>query len=230
MIDALVFDLDDTLYPEHKFVASGYRAVAHHVASRYGGPEDVVFARMMAVFRSCGRDKVLDTVVEEFTDFSAPVSELVEVYRNHKPEIRLPSGYCELLGRLRRESRLGILTDGLPEVQKRKIGALGLQELVDAVVYTWEYGREFEKPHVFGFGKILAALGAGTRCSVFIGDSVQKDGRGALDAGMRFIHVAAEGNNSANKRRAAGVQADFVIDNLHELPVVLQLARRYETD
>jgi putative hydrolase of the HAD superfamily len=35
MIQALIFDLDDTLYPESDFLTSGYRVVARYVADNY---------------------------------------------------------------------------------------------------------------------------------------------------------------------------------------------------
>lgn len=225
MADALVFDLDDTLFAERDFVASGYRAVARHIAGSSGRREHEVFDYMMRVFEAHGRERVLESVMDRFMDSSASVSGLVDVYRRHMPAIRLFAGYREILTQLRSEFKLGILTDGLHEVQKRKVEALGLSELMDAIVYTWEYGSELEKPHPFGFGLILARLGAAASGSLFVGDNPRKDGRGAHNAGMRFIQVAAEDGRERTEGDPAQEKADFVIKNLHELPVILQQAR-----
>jgi len=37
MIETVIFDLDDTLYLESDFVASGYRAVAHGAGMKFAG-------------------------------------------------------------------------------------------------------------------------------------------------------------------------------------------------
>lgn len=35
MIKVVVFDLDDTLFPEHEFVLSGFRVVSNWVTTQY---------------------------------------------------------------------------------------------------------------------------------------------------------------------------------------------------
>ena len=230
MIDALIFDLDDTLYVERDFVASGYRAVARHIALCYRWPEEIVFDRMMGVFNTDGRGKVLEVAAHEFIGSSASVSELVDIYRRHSPSIQLAPGYEALLERLHLEFRLGILTDGMPEVQRRKIAALRLERLFDAIVYTWESGSELEKPHPFGFGLILDVLGVPPSRSVFIGDNPYKDGRGAHNAGMRFIRVLSGEDTGRSEGCHTEEKADFVVSNLYELPGILQHAGSYETD
>ena len=230
MIEALVFDLDDTLYPEIEFVRGGYWAVARHVASRSSWPEDAVFCRMMTVFNSQGRDMVLSTVIDEFAGTSTSISELVEVYRRHLPSIRLCNGYEDLLQRLHHNFKIGILTDGLPEVQRRKVKALRLKTMVDAVIYTWDCGPELEKPHSQGFELIMRALDVSPAESVFIGDNPLKDGQGARNAGMRFIQVLSEDTKSKSNGVSAEAKTDGTVRNLLELPGILQLAGSYETN
>ncbi len=225
MIEALIFDLDDTLYVEGDFVASGYRAVAHHIALRYSLPEDRVFDEMMATFDAQGREKVLVAAKDRFMDSSVSVAELVDVYRGHSPTIQLLPGYAELLERLRDDFKMGIVTDGLPEVQKRKIQALRLEEMMDSIVYTWEYGPEREKPHPFGFGLMLATLGTSPSNALYIGDNPDKDCRGAHGAGLQFVQVVARANTEEAATVIPNERADFAINNLHELPGILQLSR-----
>jgi putative hydrolase of the HAD superfamily len=229
MIDALVFDLDDTLYPECDFVASGYQAVAHHVAVRYGCPETEVFSAMMATFKSLGREKVFSMVLDRFLDTSVSVNELVETYRRHTPVIRLLPDYEDLLERLRRDFRLGIITDGLPAVQERKVQALHLETLVDKIIYTWEFGPEFEKPNPFCFSLMLDCLRTAPSKSIFIGDNADKDWKGAHSVGMRFVRVLPDNRVEERSDQGRAGTPEFVIKNLNELPRVLQLSESYET-
>ena len=43
---AIVFDLDDTLYPRVRHVHSGFSAVARSLARRFDLPVDVVYRRL----------------------------------------------------------------------------------------------------------------------------------------------------------------------------------------
>ena len=51
MIRLVLFDLDDTLYPERDFVLSGFRAVAACAASEVGLPPRQVLRALLASFR-----------------------------------------------------------------------------------------------------------------------------------------------------------------------------------
>ena len=47
MVKAILFDLDDTLYGEKTYVASGFRAVARDLESEIGIPCDRLAKEMM---------------------------------------------------------------------------------------------------------------------------------------------------------------------------------------
>ena len=88
---AVVFDLDDTLYPEESFNLSGYRAVGRHVETRCGVSG---FGSKCAELHALGVRGDLFERVLKLTGLTLPVAELVEVYRNHQPELprsRTPS-------------------------------------------------------------------------------------------------------------------------------------------
>ena len=220
MIQALVFDLDDTLYPERDFVASGYRAVAQHVADTYGCNFDHAISIMMAALGTLGKQGVFPALLASFPEVSIPLDEVIEVYRRHHPTICLYPGYMGLLKGLKQCYRLGVITDGLPDVQQRKVKALGLGALMEKIIYTWEYGPEKEKPHPLSFSLMLESLGADPSSTLFVGDNPAKDCKGAHGAGMRYaqIHQRAQQMN----RPAIEETPEFIIDTLFQLPQLLQ--------
>ncbi len=220
MIQALVFDLDDTLYPESDFVKSGYQAVARYVAGRYGGSCGDIFCSMMASHVNSGRRAVLPMVGERFLRGAVPVGELVEVYRTHVPQIRLYPGYGRLLEKMGREYKLGIITDGFPKVQRNKVRALGLEYRVDKIIYTWDYGSEKGKPHPFTFSLMLDYLRADPCEALYIGDNPDKDCRGAHGAGMMFAQVSAPNGRTDS----VAPRPDYVIGSLYQLPHILEQA------
>ena len=130
MIRALLFDLDDTLYREADFVASGFRAVAERMAAICRVPSEEIHRQMMDTLAGGGRRKVMPDVLERYPGSGFGLTDLVGIYRGHTPAIRLFTGYGQLLARLRESYRLGIVTDGTPEVQKSKCAALGLKRAV----------------------------------------------------------------------------------------------------
>jgi putative hydrolase of the HAD superfamily len=221
MIRAIVFDLDDTLYPESDFVTSGYRAVARHVADAYGCSFKAAFTTMMTTYVTHSRRMVFPVLLKRHLNASVPLAELVEVYRQHRPRIRMFPGYSRLLQRFAREYRLGIITDGLPQVQERKVEALHLKNLMHKIIYTWEYGPEKEKPHSIAFCLMLESLQADPASALFVGDNPEKDCKGAHGAGMICAQIQspiAQGSQSG----IAGQEApEYVISSLHQLPLLL---------
>jgi putative hydrolase of the HAD superfamily len=213
MIEAVVFDMDDTLYPEAEFVASGFRAVAHYLTTEYGCRFADIYDTMMTLLEREGRRSVFPVVIERFLKSQVAIQELVQVYRQHSPRIQLFSEAESLLRSLRDSCRLGVITDGLPEVQKRKVQALNLEPRVDAIVYTWEYGKE--KPHPSGFLMMAARLGVPACRTIVVGDNPEKDSRGALAAGMKSAWLS----RTALQEETV---SDYVIRSLSELPGVLR--------
>ncbi len=222
MIQAVIFDLDDTLYLESDFVASGYREVARHIARKYGCSFRDVFHTMMSVFVTHGRENVLPVIVRRYLGDGVPLSEFVEVYRNHSPRIHLFPGYPGLLRRLRNSYKLGIITDGHPEVQKRKVHSLGLERMIDRIIYTWEYGMDMQKPHPQPFMMMMNCLQTRPDSTLFVGDNTEKDCKGAHGVGMKYVHVPVQASVGCKSEPLSADKADYVLDSLYQLPRILQ--------
>lgn len=225
MIKALVFDLDDTLYPESAFVESGYRAIARHLVPDDPRREDRLYRKMVAVWREAGRAAVLPAILRLRAASGMNIDALVSIYRGHTPSIRLPEEYPELLCSLRKQYLLGVVTDGLPEVQRRKVRALGLEEKLDAVVYSWDFGPERQKPHPLPFQVILGRLGVSSQEAVFAGDNPAKDGQGARNAGMRYVRVLPRDRHDVAERGHTAPEV-AVAGNLLALPGILTALER----
>jgi putative hydrolase of the HAD superfamily len=51
----LIFDLDDTLYPEISYVESGFRAVSAFLETQFGWPREASLEFLKKVFATEGR-------------------------------------------------------------------------------------------------------------------------------------------------------------------------------
>jgi putative hydrolase of the HAD superfamily len=219
----VLFDLDDTLYPQRRFLFSGFAAVARYVERTAG--EDR--ARVFRVLRDAWRERPgqeLQACVERFGLPTTLLPTLLGIMRGHGPAIRLPRSSALALTTLRARWRTGIVTNGDPAIQRRKVDALGLVSLVDGVVFAGEHGTGAGKPEAAPFAAALDRLHAVPGRTVFVGNDEACDVAGAAALGMRTVLlVAATSCPSA----VASTRADRVIDTIRDVPqAVASLLRR----
>jgi putative hydrolase of the HAD superfamily len=187
---AIIFDLDDTLYPERAYVLSGMRAVAAWAERAWGLPADRSFDELCGLFDDGVRARTFNRwLARRGMESADRVDALVEVYRGHEPRIEPYRGARPLLRRLARSCRLGVVTDGYLHAQQRKMAALGLVGHFQAIVYSDQWGRDAWKPSCRPFQHVLEELSAAPARAVYVGDNPRKDFRGARRLGMQTIRI-----------------------------------------
>ena len=212
---AVVFDLDDTLYPVRSFVLSGFAAVAREVAGSLGVSPSRVLHTLRFARRGCEFQQLCERLKLPMSD----AARYVETVRRHTPHIRLPPETARVLAALRHGWRLGVLTNGVPAIQRRKVEALGLAGLVDTIVFAAECGDRTGKPDPAAFVAVLDQLGTSPERSVFVGDDPEADIAGARRAGMRTIHLAPR------RRRSSGepeIRSDARVSTLRSVPQIVE--------
>jgi len=220
-----VFDLDDTLYDEMCFVASGFRAVALYAHIQFGCGEAAFYQTCMQVVRDCGRGQVFNIALEQLgVSGSGRATDMVGIYRAHRPEIRLDEDAVNTLHALRaRRIKCGVISDGLASVQRNKIEALGVSELVDFIIYTDELGREFWKPHELSFRMALEKMMLNPAEVAYVGNDENKDFLGANRVGLLTIKVARRQIKCAHTDPS--YQAKYTVDKVSDiLPIVFAVA------
>jgi len=125
MIEAIIFDLDDTLFEEKDFVLSGFNAVAIEIANTANTNQEIVFNFLLTEFYQKGRGKIFNTTLQHFSlsDHPDEITRLVQLYRNHTANISFYPKVKSLLKRLRKQFRLAVVTDGATEIQTNKVRA-----------------------------------------------------------------------------------------------------------
>lgn len=171
----VAFDLDDTLYKEMDYVASGYRTVAKALADATGADARELFA-LISANRPLGFEAALEALagtsgVENFT-----VDSMVEIYRAHKPDIALFPGVAATLADLKeRGAALALITDGSTRHQRAKINALGLDRFFapDAILISEETGGDKRTDVPWE----IAEKRFGAQRNIYVGDNLSKDFR-----------------------------------------------------
>jgi putative hydrolase of the HAD superfamily len=188
MRPALLIDLDDTLYDEHSYVDSGFRHVATIASARCGISAQDAFAFLQDHLRAQGRGRLFNALLlaHGLPDTADDVASLVEAYRTHRPTIGLAADVRQTLRELRKRFLIAVVTDGLGQMQRRKVEALGLSGIVDTIVYCWEL--QHPKPSPEGFRIAVERLG-NPAVAAIIGDDVGRDLPAAVALAVPFIRV-----------------------------------------
>ena len=191
MIKAVIFDLDDTLISEKEYVRSGFRQVAINISKEYNLDIDKVYELLLDTFEEDSKNvfnRVLDklNISYEIDD----IKKLVEIYRGHKPEIKLYDDAKYILDTLYKKGiKLGMITDGYKISQRKKLEALNIEDYFECIVVTDELGREFWKPHSKSYEIMKNKLKFDYDEMVYVGDNLSKDFVTANKLGMKTVFI-----------------------------------------
>ena len=211
----LVFDLDDTLYPELSYVHSGFRAVAAFLSPQLGVPVENLAADMIAEEAARGRGQVFDNLLRQHGRYTKSlVAACLRAYRQHIPALTLYPDAERCLTRFAAWP-LYLVTDGHKEVQARKVAALGLAGRVRHAYLTNRYGRHRAKPDPHVFELICQREGVAPGEVIYVGDNPRKDFVGIKPLGFRTARILR--GNYAQLEADAAHEADCRIHSLDEL-------------
>lgn len=185
-IKAVIFDLDNTLINRDLM----FKKYCADLADRYL-PENV------------NRSEVIEEAVKldggGYGDRAALYSALCDKWglRAHRETLEAHWGdgmdkYIELfddtvqvLNKLKKNYKLGILTNGKTYVQNNKIRAAGFGELFDSICISEEIGAA--KPLKSAFEIVCGSLDVAPSQAVYVGDYYLNDIEGARNAGLQSI-------------------------------------------
>lgn len=101
---------------------------------------------------------------------------------------KIHSGMKELMEKLSEEHKIGILTNGVEEVQRRKIQKFGLDEIVDEIIISNPEGVRKPDSKIFELAKERLE---GEKY-LYIGDTFEEDVKPAKKAGFKTIYINGE--------------------------------------
>ena len=202
-IEAILFDLDDTLHDDTLAYQSAAEEVAHDVAAEHEidalALKAAYIAQAEGFWKRLSADALklkMETVRRELWRGaleSVGIFDEVLALRSarsyhdyRKKHYTVFPGTIELLETLRaRGKKLGILTNGLSETHREKIALLRIGEYFDALFIADEVGMI--KPDPLLFAHACTSLGAAPARTAMVGDRYDRDIRGAREAGLYTV-------------------------------------------
>ena len=189
-IKAVLFDLDGTLYDRDRLAVALFEEQYAEFASELRGVARERFLRDVHAMDDHGHGSKEDgyaKLVQAWGLEAALADRLfAHFWRRFDGHCRLDSGTLDVLDELRRRGmKLGIITNGPREMQRRKLAVLGLDRSFDTVVVSGEEG--VRKPDAEIFRRALTRLGVAAHEALFVGDHPVADIEGAHGAGLRPV-------------------------------------------
>jgi len=180
----ICFDLDDTLYKEIDYLKSAYREIAESV----GHPDA---AGQMMEWYLAG-ENAFKKLIETY-GLTVSIADLLKIYREHYPDIRLEEGVKEFLVTLKEDgAKLGLISDGRSLTQRNKIKALGLEGFFDIEIISEEFGSE--KPCLKNYQAVMDNFPE-RKVFVYVGDNTAKDFWAPNHLGWRTVCLAQDKRN-----------------------------------
>lgn len=216
------FDLDDTLYEERDFVVSGFKAVVSYLHNYFDlsiKTKNEINVNLLYKYHEENSTRVFNKLSDQWGPF--PVNDLINVYRNHLPEISLTKDAEEILLYLKDKVSLAIITDGFKEQQSNKIKALGLNRFFSLKNIIINESPKLKKPSEKCFLKIEAMFP--DKKYIYIGDNIHKDFITPNKLGWDTFCIKREsGFHQSKEKLSKEYYAKKIINSLTEIKLIFK--------
>lgn len=231
-IKAVLFDVDDTLFDRNL----AQRKIL-----------DIIISQLPEVFNGYEKKRVLkaflesDRISTEEFDAGAPFEgirdyrnkiflrllgipekhacKITEIYIKDSPTVRAPvSGAISAVKNISKKYKVGVVSNGAPDVQYRKLETIGLRDVFSCIVLSEEIGS-IRKPDPRIFQLALSSLNVRPAECIYVGNSFDNDVVGAKRAGLRVCWLNRKRSIPQNET----VKADCVISHMRELMKILEI-------
>ncbi len=212
----LLFDLDGTLIQYHEaqsyavsraledMAAGGDKALVERVITLVEGEDVQDIEACRPGWEPAGSER-MKNVFREFR-IDLPAEEFLERYFTAMGDHGVPlRGVEEMLHEVSLDRKLGVVSNGLGPVQRKRLQKAGLMQYLDLLVLSCEAG--FAKPDPSILRLAMKLSGSTPEDTLFIGDSTTSDMGAAGAAGMDFVYIDPSGEFTADGPRILEIQA-----------------------
>jgi 5'-nucleotidase len=223
----ILFDIDDTLLDFGYAARKAFTSMLAHLEiaeeSHYYESYQVCNHAAWAALEA-GKINAEQLRRQRFADFQEAVglvgtldpAAMNALFLEHVIWHTLPvPGAAELLAHLQSRVGMGVITNGLREVQRPRIQKAGMEPYFSAIVVSDEIG--LAKPDPLFFAYAHEAIGLPPKEQVLVvGDSLVSDIRGGMDYGF-----AACWFNPGRKPNPTGTAMTYEVDGLEQVSALL---------
>lgn len=214
-VKAVIFDLDDTLYPQKEYSRQCLLATSDYISGLSGVDVKLIKKTLNEILDKNGIEYKYafnDLFTAIGFDGVPHLKKILELFGACQPKLQLFDNVFEVLTSLKDAYRLALLTDGYEKVQHFKVRELGLNNFFEEILVTFTLGEENRKPSVMPYQIMLEKLGLEPFECVYVGNDPNRDFLACKKIGMKSLRI----NQGDYKDLFLGrdYDADFCIDNI----------------
>ena len=227
MIKSVIFDLDDTLYPEWSYIKQGFWAVSDktckdfNLHTRYSSND--IYEVLKYIFINYTRVNIFNYLPNFIPEIEINeryvVDELLPTFRFSKKSLDCYPDVEPTLDQLNGTIKIGMVTNGNTQVQNNKIDLLTIRKYFDEIEISGDYSEENAKPSIFMLNKMLDIFKIMPHESIYVGDNLQTD-RCAIDIGCNFLRMIRKYGMYNDHSHASSKYPS--ISSLSELPYYIK--------
>lgn len=215
-VQAVYFDLDDTLYDYTEYARAGLRSAADRLQSWTG--ESYHEELLSMYFEEGITNGTFDRFLARHRLPEHLSTELIDAFHSATGPLSAYEATEPVLAALRDDVALGLLTDG--RGGHEKLRRLGIEAYFDTVLVTPTIGYSKREPAVFD--AVLSDLLVPPENAVYVGDDPRFDFPIPNDFGMTTVRLR-RGRQVDRDPATPDAVPDHEIDSLDELPATLSL-------
>lgn len=216
---AALFDLDNTLYDAQQYFLGAFTDVSKYISAKHDIPEHAVYKALVKLWKekTSTYPYLFNDLLELLHLSQDGLPTLVETFNEYAGTIEPYPDAIPTLHSLKETGvKLGIITDGNVERQKRKIESLKLETLFDVIVYAKE---SESKPSPLPFLTALDKLKVKPSDALYVADNPILDFKGAKEVGIKTIRIL-RGEYTIIPRNE---YIDFEVERLEELLEIIEV-------
>lgn len=225
MIQAVFFDMDDTLYDTSGFASIARRAaVKSMVHNGLQCSEEEGYEHLMEIVREKGSNysKHFNILTNDINGSEDPLIIVNGIITYHNTKFAMlklqPDSFAILLYLKSKGYKVGLITNGKEFKQWEKLIRLGLYPFFDEIVTSESVG--VEKPDAKIYQIAMDRLNVTKGASIMVGNNFDVDIMGAYNAGMQSMIINSKLTDEQNKKLE---QLNYQVRQLDTLTDIMKI-------
>jgi putative hydrolase of the HAD superfamily len=185
----IFFDLDNTLYDSEDYYSGAFKEISLYLSKKYSLEDKKIYSYFLSFWKTKTSmyPFLFNRMLKKF-NLEKEINNVINLFQEYSGNLKLDKEVSEVFEYLKKKGhKIGLITDGNVERQKRKLKLLGINNFFDVTIFTKEFNSP--KPSIIPFKIAIEKSGLSPESCVYIGDNPLTDFEGAKKAGMKTIRL-----------------------------------------
>lgn len=223
MIKAVIFDLDHTLFDRYATLTEIAKTIRYDLPVNPNLTDEDIAEIMITADKTCvyyGWDRIREYITEETPLFTKKIDgkKYSDFVFSKFMDVAIPFPFTKpMLKALKADGyKIGLITNGLPGLQEKKLEMLGLDNIFNRIIVSGQYNCP--KPQLTAFNMMAEWLGLQPSQMMYVGDNPLNDVDASRKAGYLPVYV----NTVGKWPRPDIEQCEHQVETVAEIPQLLK--------